>query len=162
MRIFLTFLCFMVINGNMCNAYIDRGEDSFDESVKIYSVQQKIGDIAQFNFFKTIEKTEKVHYQIYASSHLMKKNAFAKDFAEIKIDGSIYKIDVVRTEDYKDTDHGLYAISSTTQLSDEAVEALKSAQKVVLRYHRESGYQDLVEVPDSVLAEWKQVIATEK
>lgn len=143
-------------------AHITKRIDQFDESLRIRSVQQKIDNITQFNFTKTIEKSRNIYYQIYASSHLMKKNAFAKDFAEIKIDGNIYKIDVVRIEDYKDTDHGLYAISSTTQLSDEAVEALKSAQKVFLRYHRENGYQDIVEVPDSVLAEWKQVINTEK
>ena len=147
---------------SIVNADIRKKIDSFDETRIIRSVNQKIGDLAQFNFTKNIGEKNSINYLLYASSHLMKNNAYTKDFVEIKIDGEIYKINVTKNIDYKDTDHGLYAISTTAQFTDESIKALKTASKVTLRFHRENGFTDVVQLPDNVLAEWKEVISTEK
>lgn len=79
---------------------------------------------------------------------------------EVKIDETIYKANVVETKDYKDLYYGVGDLVCESQLPEEAIEPLKSAEKVALRYHRENGYRDVVELPDDVLAEWKEVINT--
>lgn len=151
----------LIFAGSTSSAQIVCRTDSFDGSEKVYSVQENVGGVASLSLIKINEKNS-IRFQVDVATDRLKKYNFSKEYAEIKINDAVYKMNIIRTREYKETDYGLYPIYSRSELSSEAVEALKSAQKVVLRYHRENGYQDLIEVPDSVLVEWKQVIATEK
>lgn len=150
---------FLSINA-VSYAYIDRRVDSFDGTVTTYSVWLELCDLAQLTLIKVNKKLEGVHFEIDIATDVLKKYDFSKDFAEIKINNIIYEMRVLKNQYYKDTDYGLYPISSNVQIPEEAIKPLKSAEKVALRFHRENGHQDVVELPDDVLAEWKEVINT--
>lgn len=141
-------------------AYIDSRINSFDGIRKVYSVQQNIKGLTQLTLVKVIDK-EDIYFEISIATDLMKKHDFSQEYAEVKIDGKIYKMGIIKNVKYKDTDNGLYSIESSAKLPNESLASLKTAKNVVLRFHRENDHQDIVDVPDNVLAEWKQVIATD-
>lgn len=143
-------------------AEFDKRVDSFDETIRFYSVNQNVNDFVQLNFYKSFSKDRNEYYRIYAATHFLKKYDFSKDYAELKIDGNIYKVYVIKTEDYKHSNNGLYSISLTVEIPNEIIDDLLASNKVSLRFHRENGWEDIVDLPDKVLNEWKQVIAMEE
>lgn len=160
--VLLIMLC-CLCSFQVSNAQIEKRIDSFDNTIRIFSVQQNIGQMkGQFNFIKIIAKNEAINYQLYASTEIGKKYSFSNDYAEIKINENIYKIKVLNSEDYNHTDNGLYDISLTVEIPNEIIDDLLASNKVSLRFHRENGWEDIVDLPDEVLNEWKQVIEMEK
>ncbi len=157
----LIMLCCLCLS-QVSYAEFDKRVDSFDETIRFYSVNQDVSDFVQLNFYKSFSKDKNEYYRIYAATHFLKKYDFSKDYAELKIDGNIYKVDVIKTEDYKYSNNGLYSISLTVEIPNEIIDDLLASNKVSLRFHRENGWEDIVDLPDEVLAEWKQVIEMEK
>lgn len=166
-RIILMVLCFMVISFSVCSAEIRKGQiDTFDNSFRINSLNHSIGDIEQFNFYK--KKNElNVEYSFYIRKECLYEIQFGYiiDKFQIKINDDIYDLKVLKQNTQLNSysfGHAFGEIIATIDVKNELLNEFKNAKNIAVRLTYSDGTNDTANIPDEVLAEWKQVIATEK
>jgi len=91
------------------------------------------------------------------------KEAFAKTNVEVNIDGiSSYSIDIQNLTLKPTANSYIFTSGIKMVISNEISDKIKDAKRIALRFPIEDGTSIVYVLSDSVLAEWKQVIATEK
>jgi len=158
-------LCFIVLcfvgTNSVSYAYIKRNVDSFDESVLLMSFNQP-NISTGITFSKRCFKEGEIKYNILLSSDASDKyDMYSKKDAEIKTDAEISEAKVINTKIKRFT-YSADLISSEVELTPALVEKIKDANKISMRFYKENGMANTINLSDNVLAEWKQVINMEK
>ncbi len=144
------------------DAKIGRGIDDFDGSVSIASSNSIEAD-SWLSFRKKISDTS-IEYFITSSSKTLRYINFSKEDAEIKInDLSIQRIPVKEVSSIPSPMNSQMSfINVTISVPAELVQQMASAQRLAVRIYKENSPPYVYVLPDPVLAEWQQVINTEK
>jgi len=162
-KVVLILSLVMLMGMGVANAEITRGQDSFSGGVTINSVTNTSDptELDQLVFRKCVN-TSPSEYELWANRITSKEFLFTNTFIELRIDNnSTRKITITKNgiislaDGYKKYSH------ITVPLSIEFIEQIKSAQRVALRFQTMTGSYVYI-LPDPVLAEWKEVINTEK
>lgn len=160
----IVFLLVLVCLVGVCSdsyAKIHRNVDSFSENIGLSSYNE-LDSIDSLQFYKIIKKNSGKEYSLLLDSNTRaERQLYSKEDAQIKIGGNIYPLKVIRTE-YKKFDYADDSAKVEVEIPQDIIEKLENTEKVSIRFFAEKGYDRTIDVPDSVLAEWKQVIATEK
>lgn len=161
-RIIIALMLIVLFGMTVASAEITRGKDTFTGAIIINSgVHEKTSELKAL-YFRKIPQLKNVDYQIEAVRINFKEFIFSDTFMEIKIDDSpiqelpvkeAKKMSLVRESD-------IYS-SITILLPDDIIPQINTAKRIALKFQTAAGPYVYV-LPDSVLAEWKQVIATEK
>ncbi len=156
-------LCFMVFSVGVCSAEIFQRQDEFTGGNTIrsnYDIKLE-EQLEWLSFYKNITK-KTIRYGINADLMSFSRNFGLSDkVIRFNIDGDYtYDLLVLNWQEMKISADYLYMLNYSVPL--EAVDKLKNANRVALRFTRNNGFQFVYVLPDEVLAEWKQVIATEK
>lgn len=86
---------------------------------------------------------------------------YSKKDVQIKIDNDIFNLKVAEIT-FNNYGYSRKSISSKVEVSHEVAGKLLTSQKVAMRIYFENGKMHTFDIPENVLAEWKQVIAMEK
>jgi hypothetical protein len=142
--------------------------DSFDNSQKVYSLVYDLGffDKSLFTkFYPRPNKPDDVTMYLLSLTKISFKEwyFFSPKGSAVKIDGEIQELSTIDvSRDYKSTSYKPEMITSVMLNLTPLADKIKTAQTVVFRiYFDNQASVDLV-LPDAVLAEWKEVINTEK
>lgn len=159
----LVFLSVLICFFGMCSvslAYIDKRKDSFDGSI-VVSSYNKLETSEGLQLYKIIKK-EGIEYSVLISSNAVNKyDMYAKQDADLKIDSELFKAVVLKAS-IKRNDYSADRINVEICFTPEQIDKMKYARDVRVRVQKEDGGKKVINIPDSVLAEWKQVIATEE
>ena len=158
-------LCFIVLcfvgNSSISYAHIKRKVDSFDNSIRFVSYND-IDIINHIGLKKIYFSDGGIKYNIFLSSNASDKDdMYSKKDVEIKTDADISKVKVVDATITRFI-YSADIIDSKVELSPELVEKIKNANKISVRFYKENGMANTINLSDKVVAEWKQVINTEK
>lgn len=159
----LLFLCCMLLGGSICSAEIAKGVDQFTGGAKFISGMKGDDEATLRNLlFKKILSGNIKEYFVEADNFSYEDHALADNFIEIRIDDNPTYMCVKHA--YMDVGpmEGKFLAMLTVKVPEEAIEKLKDAKRVALRFTRNNGFQFVYVLPDDALEEWKQVIATEK
>ena len=102
-------------------------------------------------------------FKILAEKRTIKDFAFTKTFIEIQIDE--HPVHVLEVGDISTTptvSSVLFWFSVEVPVPQDIIYELKTARQVALRFQRVDAYSPVVVLPDNILAEWKEVINTER
>lgn len=161
-KIILLSLIFILILLPSTQAKISEGHDSFTGGEWYKSGNYIDGSNEWIGLYKVISK-KNVSYGITFSEETLHYIKFARETAEIKVDdNSIKQIPITEVSSRPTLTTGISLIGLTATVPQEQIEKIKIAQKVALKFKQENGTSVTVVLPDSVLAEWQQVINTEK
>ncbi len=157
--------CFIVLYflGTTSTSYagIYRSTDKFDNSTRIASATANLFPFSNTRIVKIIlddiNKYSIIVDKTLDDRKIIESNNYADDYAEIKIDDDIYKMKILSA--YVSKYSILY---SEAELTDELVNKINIAKKVTIRFHKKDSTNDTLNLPDTVLNEWKQVINTKK
>lgn len=153
----------MIFGISIVGAEVKKNHDGFTDGLKISSdVHPKWG--ADRVYFSKLITGELAEYQLLINERLGMDMSLKDQSVEIKIDNSPvqelmqYKYKINKTNDNK------YMFNSvlTMKIPIETITEIINARRVALRFERNNGLPIVYVLPDEVLAEWKQVIATEK
>lgn len=152
----------MVWGMTIVDAKIGRGIDDFDGSVSIASSNSIEAD-GWLSFRKKISDIS-IEYFISSSSKTLRYINFSKEDAEIKIDDlPIQKIPVKEVSSIPSPMNSQMSFTNVTILvPTELVQQMASAQRLAVRIYKENSPPYVYILPETVLAEWQQVINTEK
>ncbi len=161
-RIALILSLIMLLGISAVNAKIGQGVDDFDGS-KSVSSSTSIEEDGWLSFSKKTSSTSK-EYFISSSLKTLRYIKFSREDAEIKIDDlPVQKILV------KDVGSMPSPLNSQIAFIDvnigvpaEIAQQIVSAKRLAIRIHKENNPPFVYVLPESVLAEWKEVMATEK
>jgi hypothetical protein len=161
-KIVLILALLMLLGTMVTSAEITRGKDSFTGAVTINSGVHGNASELESLYFRKIPQLKNVDYQVQATRTTFKDFIFTDTFMEIKIDDNpvqqlsvkeAKKMSLVRESD-------IYS-SVTIVVPPDLIPKINEASRIALRFQTASGSYVYV-LPPTVLAEWKQVIATEK
>lgn len=162
-KIALILVLVMLLGMATASAEITRGIDDFTGGNRINSstVTANPSQLKQLVLRKLVAGKNS-YYEIWGERLTTKNFLFKDTFFEIKIDSSpVINIDVKEASSMTYMDGPNMFSWVTVPISPDIIEQIKGATRVALRFQINAG--DFVYVlPDAVLAEWKQVIATEK
>ncbi len=157
-------LCLAMLLGiGVVSAEINRNSDYFSGGVSISSHTTMTYPVDRLSLIKTTGSAS-TEYSIFAKVTSSKEFSLVKTFIELKIDDApTHSIDIREGSSLQATDNR-YMISSSIKvpLAPEYIDEIKNAKRVALRFQTLGGYTPIYVLPDNVLAEWKEVIATEK
>lgn len=166
-RLALLVFCCILLSIGVCNAEIRRGKvDDFDGSLITSSVNHSIGKMDTLTFIKKYLNSKDIH-NFYVNKNCVYEYqaGYAFEKAQLKIDEKIYELKILK----QNTNLASYSfgtaygnISASLDINNELIELIKFSQKVTLRLSDSDGIHDTIEIPNYVLNEWKQVIATEE
>jgi hypothetical protein len=146
----------------VANAEIRRGTDKFSGGNVIGSYSNISDTVDSIVLFKIVTPTS-VEYAISARKSTVKEYAFSKTFLELKVDNEIsHKIEVQEVLSLPTDKPFINWNSVKAPVSLEIIDQIKNGKRVALRFQVIGGYSPVVVLPDEVLVEWQQVIATEK
>lgn len=156
-------LALMILGTMAVSAKIGHGTDDFDGS-KWTTSGTSLDSGGKWIGFQ--RKTNDIEKEYYISFSLKTFNyiKFSKDAAEIKIDN--LPVQKLMVKDASSMPSPLEAkmsfIDVRVVVPIELVQQIGSAQRIAIRIFKENSVPEVYVLPDAVLAEWKQVIATEK
>lgn len=145
-------------------AKVSSKHDSFREFQYIKSTINNVGFFDHAILLKSIAKNNSTEYGLsFTKISLKEWYFFSPKGSAVKIDGEIQELSTINTShDYKSSTYKPELITSVMFNLTPLADKLKTAQSVTFRiYFDNQPSVDLV-VPDKVLAEWKEVINTEK
>lgn len=162
-KLVLLFSCCIMIGISVCSAEIAKGIDQFTGGAKFISGTKGEDDATLGNIlFKKIVTGTTEEYFIEADNEAYKERILADKSIEIKIDDNpICLLGNSNYKTYSPINWKMLAVL-TVNVPDNIIIKLRDANRVALRFTRNNGSQFVYVLPDNVLAEWKQVIATEK
>lgn len=163
MRKIALILSFMMLLGiTLASAEITRGEDTFTGGKTINSgTSADPSELKSLYFSKTVQ-VNAVEYEIQATRVTFKSFIFSSTFIELKIDENpVHKMVVKETSMMPLVNKNDIYSSITVPVQNDIVQEIKDAKRIALRFQTVAGPYVYV-LPDSVLAEWKEVIDTEK
>lgn len=164
-KVALVLLLIMFIGLTVVSAEIRRGKDEFTNGSIIgsYINVNTSGVIDGISLTKTVTSNSS-EYTIIAKNTTLKEFAFAKTFIEIRIDENLtHKIDVEKVSSTRVPSSSVdYRFSVVVPANEQIINELKGAKRVALRFQCVDNFSPVYVLPDNVLAEWKEVIATEK
>lgn len=147
---------------SVVNAEIRRGEDTFTGTKRINSVVSGNPTELQSLIFAKIPQSKNIDYEITAVRTTFKDFIFTDTFMEIKIDDNpILQLPVKEAKKMSLVKESDIFSNVVVSVPNDVVEKIKDAKRVACRFQIASGSYVYV-LPDAVLAEWKQVINTEK
>jgi hypothetical protein len=146
------------------HAEITRGVDAFTGGITINSASStpNHSDLDELVFRKIVNGGQN-EYELWASRITSEKFMFSNAFVEIRVDND-------PTIQISVKDYGVIGLADgynklshvTVPLSKEISEKITSASRIAIRFQTATGVPYVYILPDSVLAEWQQVIATDK
>ncbi|AJQ26921.1 hypothetical protein JBW_01571 [Pelosinus fermentans JBW45] len=145
------------------SAEITRGIDTFTEGVTINSgINADPTNLKSLYFSKIIQPNAVVDYEIQATRINLKDFIFLDTFMEINIDNySVQKIAVKEAKKMSLVNKNDIYSNIIVSVPNGIVQEITSAKRIALRFQTAAGSYVYV-LPDPVLAEWQQVINTEK
>lgn len=161
-KIILVLVSIMLLGIGQVSAEITRGEDKFTGGATINSVTNTSNpsDLDEL-VFRKFANTDPKEYEIWANRVTSKSFLFSNTTIEIKIDNH-------PTEEIAIKKNGLITLADgqlyshiTAPLTSGIIEKIKMAKRIALKFPTASSSFIYI-LPDAVLAEWKEVIATEK
>lgn len=161
-RIAIIVILIMLSGISVVSAKIGRGTDSFDGSVSIASSNSTEVD-GWLSFRKKTSNTN-TEYFISSSLKTLSYIKFSKEDTEIKInDQPVQKLTVKEVSSMPSPlDSPMSFIDVTVLVPNELAQQIASAQRIAIRIHKENSAPYVYVLPDSVLAEWQEVINAEK
>ncbi|WP_312337241.1 hypothetical protein [Anaerospora hongkongensis] len=161
-KIALILSLMMLLGITVASAEITRGEDTFTGAVTINSgVHEKESELKSL-YFRKIPQSKNVDYEIEATRINFKEFIFKDTFMEIKVDdGLVQQFPVKEAKNMSLVRESDIYSSITVLLPNDMIPQINTAKRIALRFQTVAGPYVYV-LPASVLAEWKQVIATEK
>lgn len=162
-RIVASLMLIMLLGTMVVNAEISRGRDEFTNGTVIGSYINVSDVIDSISLTKTVTPNTS-EYEIVAKNKTLRDFAFAKTFIEVKIDDNpTHRIDVKELSSIRvPSSLVTYWFSVKAPANDQIISELKLAKRVALRFQRVDNYSPVYVLPESVLAEWKEVINMEK
>jgi hypothetical protein len=158
----LTILCTVFVFSSV-SAEIRRSVDEFTGGTRIicntYLEENKDLDVISFRKLIIQNLTE---FEIYANSDTYKSMSLGREPIEINIDGA--KNTKLEIKEYKKflPINGKEFVASTVSVPQEIMDQIKQANRIALKFTQNNGFTFVYVLPDNALAEWKQVINTEK
>jgi hypothetical protein len=158
-KIALILSLIMVWGMAVASAAITRGQDDFSGGATINSGTNGLdhSELKSLYFRKIIDITP-IEYEIQATKIASKSFAFLNSFIEMKTDDNPVRKIVVKESSFMPLAKYSDIIVS---VPNDIVQEIKSAKRIALRFQTAAGSYVFV-LPDTVLAEWQQVINTEK
>ncbi|HML33858.1 hypothetical protein [Sporomusa sphaeroides] len=155
-------LVLIILTGTMVvSAEIRTGTDSFTGGSR-YTSGNYLDDEKWVGLRKIIDG-DKMLYELLFSEKDLKHVKFTQDNGEIKIDNNpINSIIIKETSSMPTINSALSHIRLSATISLEQIEPIKNANRVAFRFCKTDGTTSIIILPDAVLAEWKDVINTEK
>lgn len=163
-KLALLFICFMFVGGSFCSAEIVENKDNFTGGKLLISNTSCKLDMENklkwFSLYKNINHNN-VSYKLKASVTTYDKFTLSENKAEISLDtGNVFFLEVINRRDIPiDSKHN---VAVNYEISQEVIQGIRESNRVALRFTQNNGSQFVYVLPDSVLAEWKQVIATKE
>ena len=155
-------LCFLVMN--IANAEIQQFTNSFDNTMHIYVISEKTkSQFPRFFVFRKIISPESTKYYLsIQNNNIMSKYFSNIENIKLKINDEQLYVSPTKISPLSDRTN-----QATILLDDSLIGDLQNIQKMVLQipvfmeeFSRVESYYYL-EVPQSLISEWKQVIAME-
>lgn len=138
------------------DAYISERRDDFDDSKHVESYND-VNYLDGIGLKKIITRNKDTQYVISLSSDVKnKEQRYSKKSVKLKMDDDIFEVKVLSSFQYSEN-----ISTCEVEMPVDLVPKLIAAQKVSMRFYRENGLVNTINIPDNVLAEWKEVIATE-
>lgn len=161
-QIVLIFSLVMLLGIGPISAEILSGTDDFSQERWYKSSNFIQSDKEWVGLYKVFESNA-VRYGILYSEEAMKQIKFSQKQADFKIDESIIKqVDVTKVSFTPTLTTGINRIGINVIAPLDLIEQIKTAKNVSMRFYKENGAPVVLILPEPVLAEWKEVIATEK
>lgn len=161
-RIIISLMLIMLLGITVASAEITRGEDQFTGGRTINSVTSTPNPAELEGLvFRKFANTAPAEYELWANRVTAKSFLFSNTFIELRIDGIPTKEVAIKKNGLISLSDGKQYSHITVPLSIEIIEQIKSAKRIALKFPTVNGAYVYV-LPESVLAEWKEVIATEK
>lgn len=163
-RVLVLCMLIVVAFSGIVHAEIIKGTDSFSGEAYISSWQYPKPLLDTLNFHKDIKTDGEVSYTL-SISQITSKDFVLEDFPiEVKIGNhAVQKLTDYR---YKMTGPDSYGIKYNSMIDArfpaELAEMIKNAEKVAIRFEHAEGTRVPYVLPNNILSEWKEVIATEK
>lgn len=161
-RILILCMVFVFALSGLASAEIESGLDKFTNNKEYFTIYEA-GYKESVGFTKIIDTTPLC--KITFSKNVPDENRYTGKYAEIKIDnGLVENLEIVENTSMKT---GIYKSSGDfiwckALVPQDTVNRLLNAKRVALKVYLEKSPADIYVLPDSVLAEWKEVIATEE
>lgn len=163
-RIFLLSIMFLFLCGSIADAEIIKGKDDFTGGKTCYSTYKFSSD-ESICFTKIYDKNLENYELEFWKKSLLGEN-YARIPIEIKVDDNpIQKIEVkeinsLPTDPFSRT--APVVISNKADISQSIIGDIKDSRRVALKAYKDKYSPVIVVLPDTVLAEWKEVIETEE
>ncbi len=153
----------MLMGIGAVSAEITRGEDDFTGSpiINSWTKGKEHSDFKSLYFRKYVN-TSPLAYEIDIYKYTFNDFIFTDTFMEIKIDDNpILQLPVKEAKKMPLANEYDIFSEIVVSIPNDVVEKIRDAKRVACRFQTASGSYVYV-LPDTVLAEWKQVIDTEK
>ena len=146
----------------VASAEVARGIDSFTGGTRVGSYSNVKDAVDSISLVKIISPGL-VEYEISAGKRSTKEFLLSKTFIDIKIDNyTSHSIEIKKVELIPTDSPFVHSSYVDAPISNEIVDEIKTAKRVALRFQTANGHSLVLVLPDTVLAEWKEVINTEK
>lgn len=165
-RLLVLLFVFVLLLPLNADAKVLSKYDSFDDTHMLYSLNYDVGGVDKLLLTKFYPKnaSETPTFLLSITKISFKEwYFFSPKGSAVKIDGEIHELSTLDTShDYKSTRYKPELITSVMFNLTPLAEKIKSSQAVTFRIYFENQPSVDLEIPPDVLAEWKEVIATEK
>jgi hypothetical protein len=154
----LMFVC--QVNAG-ATAIVSKSTDPFEGDYSVFTTNDEPGPLKFMEFEKKVYPTYKKYEMKVTMPYPwhMGEGYFVKN-VQIKIDDQIYQMNIMKQKTY--VYDNTRNISFYSEFPDVAVEALKSANQIMIRVVDSDDKKKIVDFPDSDIINWKDVINTEK
>ncbi|QJW47659.1 hypothetical protein HA075_18930 [bacterium BFN5] len=161
-RIALILFLMVLLTRAVASAEIRHEEDKIANRTTVRSDNYVSESVDFISLMKTVTSNS-AQFKIVAEKRTIKDFAFTKTFIEIQIDE--HPVHVLEVGDISTTptvSSVLFWFSVEVPVPQDIINELKTAKQVALRFQRVDAYSPVVVLPDNILAEWKEVINTER
>ena len=167
-RIVVFLFVAMVLGINTVSAEIRKTPDNFSGGVILRSNYLTIEDPIKAVGFDKIITPDSIEYELCIAEKMQRKFMFEDSIVEIKINNSdTYRITIKEADPFPFNNlvlgiNDLDPSGFKATIPDEVINEIETAEHVSFRLRDRSGMPFVFILPDKVLAEWQQVIATEQ
>ncbi len=162
-KVALILSLFMLLGMAVASAEITRGEDDFSGSPIINSWTKGM-EPSQLKslYFRKYVNTSPLSYEIEASKITFKDFIFLGTFLELKIDNNpVQQLPIKEAKQMSLVRESDIYSRIIVPVPKNTIEEIEKANRIALRLQTASGSYVYI-LPDTILAEWKEVINTEK
>lgn len=161
-RVLFLWMGCMLLVSTVASAEVKKGKDSFTNGINVGSYIQPENFFDTMFFIKTISDGT-ISYEFSISRIRGKNNILGDAPIQMKIDH--YPVYELKHYRYKVTGPDSYGVEYNSDIKvkfpSELANQIKEAKRVAIQYEDVLGMEWPYVIPDDVLAEWKEVIATE-